>query len=129
MVKKNLQNPSGIKNNICETQNVQFFSKSRINLTEKLVFIRFHSVGPEHCFSLWENFPKFKDKVMYISLSKKSTYNHLNNNFVLNSSTFQVILNSSTFPNSAVVHWVIINFLYPCLNFSGGLRHPAVQGM
>ena len=52
LVKKNLQNPSEIKKNTSESENEQFFLKILHRFDRKLVFIRFHSVGPEHCFSV-----------------------------------------------------------------------------
>ena len=47
-----------------------FSSKNCINLTEKWLFIRYYSMGLEHCFSPWENFPKFLDKILCFSFNK-----------------------------------------------------------
>ena len=58
-VKKILQSPSEIKNDTFQSQHVPFFLKKSHKFDRKKTLIRFHSMGPEHCFSLWENFPKF----------------------------------------------------------------------
>ena len=70
-VKKNLQNLSEIKKKIPVNHIMfLFFFQKIAYLTEKQLFIRFHSMGPEHCFSPWENFPTFEDKVLCFSFNK-----------------------------------------------------------
>ena len=46
-------NPSEIKNSTgqAQAQHAPFFLKSQIDLAEKWLFIRFHFVGPDQCFS------------------------------------------------------------------------------
>ena len=51
---KKSSNLSEIKKKPVNHNMYHFSSKYRINLTEKRLFIRFHSVGPEHCFSPWK---------------------------------------------------------------------------
>ena len=51
-ISKTLQN----LRKICVNHSIyHFFLENCIILTEKQLFIRFHFVGPEHCFSPWEN--------------------------------------------------------------------------
>ena len=61
--KKNLQITLDIKKNTFQSQYVPFFSKNCIILTEKQLFIRFHSVGNERRFSTQKEIPKFLDKI------------------------------------------------------------------
>ena len=48
--KKNLQITLQINKNTFQSQHVPFFLKKYLILTEKQLFIRFHSVGTECCF-------------------------------------------------------------------------------
>ena len=81
-LRKIFKNPSKLKKNACQSQHVPFFfQKNKTNththththphtphthtqneqhtFDRKRLFIRFHSVGPEHRFYPWENFRKF----------------------------------------------------------------------
>ena len=61
--KINLKTTLDIKKNTFQSQHVPFFSKNRTNLTEKQLFIKFHSVGTERCFSTYKKFSIFYDKI------------------------------------------------------------------